>query len=1101
MGEMFKIRDFSKGLHIGASEDETPQGALVRSRGIHPISVRSARSRFGGSLLHTLAAHSIFRYKDAWYYGVSTAFYAGSVSIKASLGGDRLSAAKMGPTAGVDDRLFIAGGDELFKVDVSTSVVNASYKWTESGGGTAEYYLTNAAGADPGLAEPDALLVDNEAATAGTVGSLAAGEWVYDDGDTLGYDTIYIRLADGTDPDTQDDDYIKALYVQEWGITPPDDTIIAADGGAGGNLDDGAIYKYRFTYTNSKTGTRSNPTTAPGAVAGEDEYTKLLLHCEGADASTTFTDDSPSAHTVTEVGTAQIDTAQKKFGSASGLFDGNSDYLTIPDSVDWSFGTNPFTIETWVRFAALPTAGNLMMFYCQYVNADNHTYFGIWNVGGTYYLVFAVYSGGVNTIFCYGAWAGVAIDTWYHVALIRGWAGSWNKFAICVAGTAIATLTNSYLVPDLSALAWIGAWQGPTYYLNGWLDEYRISKNIARWTANFTPPLAAYSSASAGTGPALDLDPGSTSIDLSVIPTSTDDQVDQVEIWRTAGGGSAYFLLTRIANGTATYTDNISDDDLLSVELPTDNHKPNAWFDDCFGPHNASMFWITRTQAGEKGRLHYSPIGRAEAVEGYIEVTSDADPLQRIFGWRGYLGVISQAGVYQILGTNPYQAKAVKGVPGTNAPHTVIMTPVGLVYAANDGVRIFDGSTSRLLNFDAVSKIFRGITAGDLTSFNPVVAAYARGEYFISDASQTLALRLEDLRWRDVGAAINAFEYAEDDDILAVAQLTGTDTILDFEKEGTTQDNATNITFTVEPGHVRVSEDKQRMIQNIHVDANPNGETLNASIIIDGLQVLPYDALTGTFTAGNTIIGASSGATAVVAFTALLSSAEGLLGLRSISGTFTDNEIIYEASYGSELLSNTGFETAGGGDPDFFVNWTENAGDGAIADEGSLVQAGSHACKLTCGTNGDTFVYQSVTVASGYTIISFYTRGDGTYQGNYRIIGTVSGTIVDVAVTGVTGTDYEQVTVIIPTVAEDVRLDLFCPATPGGIAYFDTVSHKQITNAVLANGTLNTSLGTVTGSFRDVTTLPVGLLARTAGVKITGSIDAAVEIFGIDIEV
>ncbi|MCP5011181.1 MAG: hypothetical protein GY942_14465, partial [Aestuariibacter sp.] len=58
------------------------------------------------------------------------------------------------------------------------------------------------------------------------------------------------------------------------------------------------------------------PFMPPIAAAGGayDSYTKLMLHCDGADASTTFTDDSASGHTVTPVADAQIDTAQSKFG-------------------------------------------------------------------------------------------------------------------------------------------------------------------------------------------------------------------------------------------------------------------------------------------------------------------------------------------------------------------------------------------------------------------------------------------------------------------------------------------------------------------------------------------------------------------------------------------------------------------------------------------------------------------------------------------------------------------------------------------------------------------------------------------------------------------
>src|SRR3990167_5787652 len=79
--------------------------------------------------------------------------------------------------------------------------------------------------------------------------------------------------------------------------------------------------------------------------------TKLLLHMDGADASTTFTDEV--GHVFTPAGNAQIDTAQSKFGGASGLFDGTGDYITTPNSADFDPGTGSFTAEMWIRPAAL----------------------------------------------------------------------------------------------------------------------------------------------------------------------------------------------------------------------------------------------------------------------------------------------------------------------------------------------------------------------------------------------------------------------------------------------------------------------------------------------------------------------------------------------------------------------------------------------------------------------------------------------------------------------------------------------------------------------------------------------------------------------------
>jgi hypothetical protein len=84
------------------------------------------------------------------------------------------------------------------------------YSWTISGSGTTEYYLRTAANGNPGfVAQPDNLYINGSNATEGTVGSLTAGQWDYGDNDTLGYSTVYVRLSDGTDPDTKDPNYVK----------------------------------------------------------------------------------------------------------------------------------------------------------------------------------------------------------------------------------------------------------------------------------------------------------------------------------------------------------------------------------------------------------------------------------------------------------------------------------------------------------------------------------------------------------------------------------------------------------------------------------------------------------------------------------------------------------------------------------------------------------------------------------------------------------------------------------------------------------------------------------------------------------------------------
>ena len=91
------------------------------------------------------------------------------------------------------------------------SLVNATYKWTASGSGTNEYYCEAAAGGNPSLTEAKCCSLNGAfmLATNGTMGSLNASEWDWGDNDTLGYSTVYVRLADGADPDSKAPGYVQ----------------------------------------------------------------------------------------------------------------------------------------------------------------------------------------------------------------------------------------------------------------------------------------------------------------------------------------------------------------------------------------------------------------------------------------------------------------------------------------------------------------------------------------------------------------------------------------------------------------------------------------------------------------------------------------------------------------------------------------------------------------------------------------------------------------------------------------------------------------------------------------------------------------------------
>lgn len=199
----------------------------------------------------------------------------------------------------------------------------------------------------------------------------------------------------------------------------------------------------------------------------------LLLHMDGTDASTTFTDEY--GHTVTANGNAQIDTASSKFGGASGLFDGTGDYLTIPDSTDWDFGTADFTIECQVNAAASGYSGLVGMRDTGSVNPILY----LWTTGVIvwYYNGAARITGTTN----------ISGGGWYHIALVR-YGGSTKIYVNGTQEGSTYTDSNNYVADGI----WIGGTPSASQYLNGHMDEVRITKGTARYTGNFTAPSAAF---------------------------------------------------------------------------------------------------------------------------------------------------------------------------------------------------------------------------------------------------------------------------------------------------------------------------------------------------------------------------------------------------------------------------------------------------------------------------------------------------------------------------------------------------------------------------------------------------------------------------------
>lgn len=237
----------------------------------------------------------------------------------------------------------------------------------------------------------------------------------------------------------------------------------------------------------------ANTTTAPGAWTPNEQViskragtwpstgdlyfssVKLLLHLDGTNGSTTFTDSSTSPVLMTSFGSPVISTAQSKFGGAS-LFTPSGSYINTPSSSRFTLTTTTeFTIECW--------------FYVAAHNQTNRAIFSLQSLGFTCNLrtVDTLRFGAIDGT------AAVPVGQWNHLAVVRsGVSGTFKMYLNgtqdggtqnYAAGTATDAIFVGYSAPN-AGMPWVG-----------YIDEFRATYGVARYTANFTPPTAPFPNA------------------------------------------------------------------------------------------------------------------------------------------------------------------------------------------------------------------------------------------------------------------------------------------------------------------------------------------------------------------------------------------------------------------------------------------------------------------------------------------------------------------------------------------------------------------------------------------------------------------------------
>jgi hypothetical protein len=214
----------------------------------------------------------------------------------------------------------------------------------------------------------------------------------------------------------------------------------------------------------------------------------LLMHMDGTDASTTFIDEVGA--TVTAVGSAQIDTAQSKWGGASGLFaDTSSDWATVPNVGRYAIGSSNFTLEAWVRYAS--TSAGTRGIIGQRDGAFSDAAFNWYTTDGSLaHLSLAWDAGGSND---YSVGMSYTYNVWYHLAVCKAGASLYFfKDGVQQGSTVSLPANNTIRTVTSSPVAIGNGARATSVGFGGWIDDLRWTIGTARYTSNFTPPTGPF---------------------------------------------------------------------------------------------------------------------------------------------------------------------------------------------------------------------------------------------------------------------------------------------------------------------------------------------------------------------------------------------------------------------------------------------------------------------------------------------------------------------------------------------------------------------------------------------------------------------------------
>ena len=294
---------------------------------------------------------------------------------------------------------------------------------------------------------------------------------------------------------------------------------------------------------------------ATGTTVGDVHFPKVeaLLPFDGTNGATSTTDLSDRGNTVTFGGDAEISTAQSKFGGSSLSLDGNGDYVDLPQATN-QLVSEDFTIEFWFRINS--GAGS-----------ETIGLFGSYYTGGSGKGMLMVSSATYNQVYFqwhYGAsdWAylnqtqgtrtALSNNTWYHVAVTRS-GSTWRLF---LNGTQEDSVTQSSYITDSGSTTRLGNY-GPSATasdgLNGYIEDFRITRGVARYTSNFTAPTSAHPTSTGDVNKVVVVNSSADGIRVGYDGTSNQRRV--AKAWAEIDGTQAAASMIQSSYGISSMTD------------------------------------------------------------------------------------------------------------------------------------------------------------------------------------------------------------------------------------------------------------------------------------------------------------------------------------------------------------------------------------------------------------------------------------------------------------------------------------------------------------------------------------------------------------------